>query len=43
MTKNEALLFFPVNEGEDIIELYDECLFEYKTYLCSNCTQTLSK
>ena len=32
MTKNEALLFFPVNEGEDIIELYDECLFEYKTY-----------
>ena len=32
MNKNEALLFFPVTEGENIIDLYEEYLFEYKTY-----------
>ena len=32
MNKNEALLFFPVIEGENIIDLYEEYLFEYKTY-----------
>ena len=35
MTKNEALLFFPVIEGEDITDLYDEYLFEYKNYFIS--------
>ena len=32
MNKNEALLFFPVTEGENIIDLYEEYLFEYKTF-----------
>ena len=32
MTKNEALLFFPLNGEVEIIDLYEEYLFEYKTY-----------
>ncbi len=32
MTKNEALLFFHLNGEDEIIDLYEEYLFEYKTY-----------
>jgi hypothetical protein len=32
MTKNEALLFFPLKSEDEIIDLYEEYLFEYKTY-----------
>jgi hypothetical protein len=35
MTKNEALLFFPFKEGEDILDLYEEYLFDYKNYFLS--------
>lgn len=32
MTKNEALLFFPLISGDEIIDLYEEYLFEYKQF-----------
>jgi hypothetical protein len=35
MRKNEALLFFPLIEGEEIMDLYEEYLFEYKNYFLS--------
>ena len=35
MTKNEALLFFPLKSEDEIIDLYEEYLFEYKNYFLS--------
>lgn len=35
MTKNEALLFFPINDGDEIIDLYEKYLFEYKNFFIS--------
>lgn len=35
MNKNEALLFFPFNEEDDLLDIYEERLFEYKQFFIS--------
>jgi hypothetical protein len=35
MTKEDALLYFPFEEGDDIDDLYDQLLFEQKQFLAS--------
>lgn len=35
MTKEEAILFFPYSEEDDLLDLYDERFFEYKQFFLS--------
>ena len=35
MTVKEALLFFPHNQEDDLLDLYEERLFEYKQFFIS--------